>query len=314
LARTLYVDESGNDAADVHFVVVGVAPADLGALGASLRALRGRWPWLGDGLKASAVSNPGWLASQWLRAAPSPLRLRHAVELADIEAAVHDRADQLLLLEGAGAAGQVPEPAALVSIGLGPVDRAFAWWSAAVRQAAKGAPLPVASDHAGLRSWWQGLSTRLPPKAKQLPAMLVDAYTRALFQPGGEAWVSREAPAGALRGAPARYTRLLGQLIGAAHAGGIDAFEVQGRHVPQRAAAGTALAGAARPMVHDDLCALGAPAAGSKVVDFRRLAGSRPAHLLVDAAAWAARRPGGTHLQGWSVVELHLPTTDEAQR
>jgi nitroreductase len=44
-----------------------------------------------------------------------------------------ERTDQLLLLEAAGARGQVPELRELEAVGLGPDDRAFAWWSAAVR-------------------------------------------------------------------------------------------------------------------------------------------------------------------------------------
>lgn len=314
MAHTLYVDESGRSEDDVHFVVVGVAPADLGELCARLRALRRRWPWLGDGVKAASVSNPGWLAAEWLRAAPRPLRLRHAVELTDLEAAVHDRHDQLLLLEGAGSATMVPSLAELTVLGLGAADRAFAWWAAAVRAAAAAEPVPAAPEHDALRAWWQRVSLQLPPRAKQLPAMLLEEYTRALFSTGGAAWVSREAPPGALRGAPSRYARLLAQLFDAARAAGIDAVEVQGRHLPQRAAVGTVFDGVGRPMVVADLYALGAPAGGCKVVDFRRLAGSRPAHLLVDAAAWAARRPGPPGLDGWSVVDLRLPVDLEAHR
>ena len=313
MAHTLYIDESGDSEADAHFVVVGVAPADRKSITAGLRSFKARWPWLGDDLKASAMSNPGWLAVRWLRAAPRAAPLGNEIEPQDLEAARHERTDQLLLLEAAGASGQVPELRELEAIGLGPDDRAFAWWSAAVRLAASGAPLPAAGDHAGLRAWWFKLSRNLPAKAKELPMKLADAYSRALLQPGGEAWVSREATAGALQGAPERYTRLLGQLIAATRAAGIRAYEVQGRHVPQPAALGTALTGAMRPLVQEDLYALGAPQGACKVVNFRALEGSRPAHLLADAAAWAARRPGGARLRGWSVVELHLSATEGAQ-
>jgi hypothetical protein len=85
---------------------------------------------------------------------------------------------------------------------------------------------------------------------------------------------------------PDRYLRLLGPVLAAARADGVDRAQVQGRHVPQPAAQGTTLAGAARPLTDGDLTVLGLPAGWGRVVRFFDVA-AEPGHLLADLTAWA---------------------------
>lgn len=308
MARTVYVDESGDDRNDLHFVVAGVAPDDTGPVRRALNALLFSWPFLKpvpdpqnrdrtvDPLKAARAAQPGWLAARYLASADAPTP--PAPTLAQVAALSYDRARLLAALEGAADAGRLRDPAAVEAAGIDPLDVSFARWAAAVRQGAArvGAPPPAPRSPRALATWYAKLG--LPPALDSFPRALTRAYATALQGGGGVAWLALEAALGARRGAPERYLRLLGPLLTTAHADGVGAAEVQGRDIPQPAAAGTVLAWASRPMTAADLTALGLPPSWGKVVAFHAVA-ERPGHLLADFAAWSLRT--GDHHRLWTL-------------
>ncbi len=295
-----YIDESGNDQSDDKFVVVAVRVRDPKPARVGLHRLRKAWPFLAEGLKAATADNPGWVAMRWLRSAPW-VSGGPRVTVADLAAAEPNREDYLRLLERAVHQRLDADPDFLAEY-VSWWDLAFARWACRLRQrVAVSAALPGGEDLLALRRWANALGLG---GYDDFPAWFSREYKSALLPWVSEGAGTQEERRGALRGALDRYPRHLSALCAALRGMGPGGLVVQGRGVPQVAAAGTTFEGALRPLEAADVERWGAAAGPVRVVSFYRVADNRVEHRIADAAAhsWLrSQRPGGA---AWTVIPV----------
>lgn len=307
----LFIDESGNDKADVAFHVVGVRPASPSETDRQLRRLRNAWPVFFDtGLKAATAGCAGWLAARWLDAAPHLAAGGPPVTMDDLRSAQFDRRDFVVLLAAAACQGTLTLASleAAKSNGelrLDELDIPFARWAHALHAATRGTPLPAAAARSltALRTWYLTLPM---PQDAEFPRRFEARYHRALFHGQGEVLGTQEVPPGHLLPDRRRYLVHLEGLIRASREAGASRLYVQSRDVPQAAAAGTPLADALQPLSERVVYGLGAAGMKVEVVRFWAVADLRVGHRVADAAAYVfrqRRKAGSFAIQNIAVPE-----------